>query len=271
VSNPLALHTWTLDSTPLADALAIARHTGWDAVELRRVDFVRAREAGKTDEDVLGWVRGSGLAVACVGVEMGWLHADGAERARLLGVFAESCRAAGALGCPRVMSAVGPGQGDLAGSAASLREAAAIAQAHGVRLAFEFSYSAAQLNTLGRMRELVARAGHPGCGLLLDTYHIHRSGGSARDVEDVTPEEIVYVQFSDVPRGTLDPKNMLNRLPAGQGVAPIRELFAAFVAKGYRGPFSYEAPNPAAWARPAEEVAREGLAAARAALPSGRR
>ena len=268
MSNPLALHTWTLDTTPLADALAAARRAGWDAVELRRVDFLRAREAGKTDEDVLAAVRGSGLAVACVGVEMGWLHADGAERARLLGVFAESCRAAVALGCPRVMSAVGPGTGDLARSAASVREVAAIAQGHGVRLAFEFSYSAAQLNTLARMRELVARAGHPGCGLLLDTYHIHRSGGRATEVEDVTPDEIVYVQFSDVPAGTLDPKNMLNRLPAGQGVAPIRELFAAFAAKGYRGPLSYEAPNPAAWARPADDVAREGLAAARSVLPS---
>lgn len=267
MSNPLALHTWTLDSTPLADALAIARRVGWEAVELRRIDFLRAREAGKTDEDVLGWVRASGLAVACVGVELGWLHATGAERARLLGVFAESCRAAAALGCPRVMSAVGPGTGELAVSAASVREVAAIAQEHGVRLAFEFSYGAAQLNTLARMRELVTRAGHPGCGLLLDTYHIHRSGGSPKDVEDVRPHEIVYVQFSDVPRGALDPKNMLNRLPAGLGVAPIRELFAAFAGKGYRGPFSYEAPNPAAWARPAEEVAREGLAAARAVLP----
>lgn len=267
MSHPLALHTWTLDSTPLADALAIARRTGWDAVELRRVDFLRAREAGKTDEEVLGWVRASGLGVACVGVELGWVYADGAELTRLLGVFNESCRAAAALGCPRVMSAVGPGQGALPTMAERVREAAAIAASHGVRLAFEFSYGAAQLNTIARMRELVARAGHPACGLLLDTYHIQRSGGSVKDVDDVTPEEIVYVQFSDVPRGALDPKDMLNRLPAGRGVAPIRELFAAFAGKGYRGPLSYEAPNPAAWARPAEDVAREGLAAARAVLP----
>ena len=267
MSNPLALHTWTLDSTPLPEALAVAKRTGWDAVELRRIDFVRAREAGKTDADVWGWVKASGLAVACVGVEMGWLHAEGQERARLLGVFAESCATAKAFGCPRVMSAVGPGQGEPAASAASVREAAGIAQALGVRLAFEFAYSAAQLNTLARMRELLARAGHPGVGLLLDTYHIVRSGGTARDVEDVAPSEIVYVQFSDVPKGALDPKQALNRLPPGQGAVPFRELFGAIVAKGYTGPFSYEAPNPAAWARPADDVAREALAASRAVLP----
>ena len=41
--NPLALHTWTLDSTPLPEALAVAKRTGWEAVELRRIDFLRAR------------------------------------------------------------------------------------------------------------------------------------------------------------------------------------------------------------------------------------
>ena len=30
---------------------------------------------------------------------------------------------------------------------------------------------------------------------------------------------------------------------------------------------SYEAPNPAAWARPADDVAREALEATRAVLP----
>lgn len=34
----LALHTWTLDSTPLTDVLRIARTVGWDAIELRRIE-----------------------------------------------------------------------------------------------------------------------------------------------------------------------------------------------------------------------------------------
>ena len=101
-----ALHTWTLDSTPLADVLAIACRTGWDAIELRRLDFRRAAEAGQPPEGVLDLVRQSGLPVACVGVELGWMHAEGAERQRLLAAFAESCRWAAALGCRMVMSPV---------------------------------------------------------------------------------------------------------------------------------------------------------------------
>ncbi|HXH81364.1 MAG TPA: hypothetical protein VNN07_00380, partial [Candidatus Tectomicrobia bacterium] len=57
----LALHTWTLDTTPLERALAVARATGWDGVELRRLDFVRAAEAGGDPERVTAAVRASGL------------------------------------------------------------------------------------------------------------------------------------------------------------------------------------------------------------------
>ena len=48
---------------------------------------------------------------------------------------------------------------------------------------------------------------------------------------------------------------------------PFQEIFRALSAKGYTGYLSYEAPNPAAWKRPAEEVATEALAATRAVLP----
>jgi hypothetical protein len=50
--NPLALHTWTLDSTPLAQVLQVAKSTGWDAVELRRIDFDRAEAAGPSEAAV---------------------------------------------------------------------------------------------------------------------------------------------------------------------------------------------------------------------------
>ena len=62
MANPLALHTWTLDTTPLPHVLEIARETGWDAVELRRIDFARAKERGESPESVLELVRRSGLA-----------------------------------------------------------------------------------------------------------------------------------------------------------------------------------------------------------------
>src|SRR2546422_804191 len=181
----LALHTWTLDTTPLAEVLRVARRVGWDGIELRRVDFSRAAEQGQSAADVLALVRTSGLPVACVGVELGWMYAEGAERRRLLQVFDEQCQRAAALGCVTVMSPVDKGHGDLRRAADRVREVGEVAAKHGVRLAVEFNSQAEQLNTLGRMREVMATAGHPRCGMLLDTYHLWRSGATVRDVEDV--------------------------------------------------------------------------------------
>jgi sugar phosphate isomerase/epimerase len=262
----LALHTWTLDTTPLAEVLCVARETGWDGIELRRVDFARAAEAGRSADDVIGLVRSSGLPVACVGVEPGWMFAEGDDRKRLFSVFAESCRWAAALGCVTVMSPVDRGRGDVARAAASAREVGEIAREHGVRLALEFNSQAEQLNTLERVREVLTRAAHPGCGLLLDAYHLGRSGGHGRAVEDVAPPEIAYVQYSDVPRRGLEPGKALDRLPPGQGSVPFREFFTQLVQKGYAGYLSYEAPNPAGWTRPPADVAREALAATRSFL-----
>jgi 2-keto-myo-inositol isomerase len=262
----LALHTWTLDTTPLSDVVAVAQTAGWDAIELRRLDYNRARDAGRAATWVEDSVRRSGLPVACVGVEFGWMWADGAERARLLTVFDEQCARAKALGCPTVMSPVDKGTGDVARAATSVREVGAIAARHGVKLAVEFNSQCDQLNTLERVREVLAKAAHPSCGLLFDAYHMQRSGGSPRSLDDVRGDEIVYVQFSDVPRGEIKRGEVLNRLPPGQGCVPFKEFFAAVRATGYAGFMSYEAPNPDAWARPPREVAAEGLAATHAVL-----
>jgi len=191
------------------------------------------------------------------------MFASGEERARLLRAFDESCGWAAALGCRTVMSPVDRGRGDLAQAVASVTEVADIAGRHGVRLALEFNSQCEQFNTLERLREVLARARHPHVGLLVDAYHMERSGGQPSDLDDVPATDIAYVQFSDVPRSGLVPGQVLNRLPPGQGSVPFPAFFSAIGRKGYTGYCSYEAPNPAAWARDPAEVAREALEATR--------
>ena len=263
----LALHAWTLDTTALARVLQVARATGWNAVELRRVDFQRAREAGQPPEAVLALVRASGLAVACVGGERGFMFARGDERRRVMAGWAESCGWARDLGAGLVMSPTDPGHGDLAEAASSLREVGDLAAEHGVRVAVEAFSQATRFRTLGDAREILAKAGHPACGLLVDAYHLIRSGDGLATVEDLSPDEIFYVQYADAPRDGGRPGQTADRLPPGEGRVPFRELFALLASKRYAGYLSYEAPNPAAWARPPEDVAHEAAVATRALLP----
>jgi 2-keto-myo-inositol isomerase len=265
----LALHTWSLDTTPLPDVLRIARETGWDAVELRQVDFARAAEAGRSVDDVLRLVRESGLAVSAMGGRLGWMWAEGDERRELLGIMENACRWASALGCDTVQCPVDFGTGDLGRAAASVREVGELAARYGVRVAVEPYTIAQQLNSLARGRELLAMADHPRVGFDVDSYHVERGGDGVEAVRDLPLEQIVYVQYSDVPANAgpaRESADLLNRLPPGRGVVPFREFFRALADRGYAGYVSYEAPNPAAWARDPVEVAREAREATLAVL-----
>jgi sugar phosphate isomerase/epimerase len=268
-SDRLALHTWTLDTTPLPAVLDAAKATGWNAIELRRLDFARARDAGRSADEVLTLVKASGLPVACVGVQLGWLFAEGEERARLLEAFAESCRWARALGCATIMSPVDPGQGSLDRAVASVREVGEIVAKHDVRLALEFNSVAQQFNSLERVRELTLRADRPRCGILLDTYHLGRSGATLDAVGALPLDEIAYVQYSDVPRDGHQPGVTTDRLPPGRGTYPFPDFFRLIADKGYTGYLSYEAPNPASWAKDPVHVAKEAIEATRVILAAG--
>jgi 2-keto-myo-inositol isomerase len=261
----IGLHTWTLDTTPLADVLRIARETGYNAVELRHIDFKRCFEAGMHNEEVLAMIRASGLKVACVGLESGMLFAQGDEHRRLFDSMDEMCARAAALDCEVIMVAPGTNPpGTIEDAARNFATGGAIAQKHGLRCALEFSSGHPVVNRLAVAREIVARAKQPNCGLLIDTYHAECVGDGGRGFAEVPADDIIAFQFSDVPRGrTVSTGTPLDRLRPGKGVVRWREVLRLLMEKGYDRYINYEAPNPAHWARPPAEVAREGVAAIR--------
>jgi sugar phosphate isomerase/epimerase len=267
MSQRLALHTWSLDTTPLAGALRAARDGGWNAVELRRIDFVRCFAKGMTNDEVLGLVRGSGVKVAVTGTEYGLIFAQGEESRRLFGVLEETCRNARALGCDMIMIAPGQNSGTIKQAAANFRAAGEVVGKHGCRISLEFNSAHDVINGLDVGREVVSLANHPACGLLLDAYHMERSGSGGRSFEDMSREEIFAFQFSDVPPGPPSAGGRpTDRLMPGQGRVRWKEVFGLLAEKDYDGYLSYEAPNPVFWARPPLEVAREAAEATRKLL-----
>jgi 2-keto-myo-inositol isomerase len=256
----LALHMWTIDTTPLATALDAARVAGYDAVELRRTDFKRCLDAGMSNAQVLDLIRNSGIPVGVLGVEYGWLFASGDESKRLFGVFRESCENAVALGCNMLMSAPGPVSGPIKGAIEHLKRAGDIAAEYKLRLAIEFNSQHEVLNKLAVLRELLDGAGKPNCGYLIDAYHFTRSGAGGRGFEEVPPDRIFCFQYSDLsPNPVTGVKRPTDRLPPGKGVVKWREMLGLLAEKNYTGYLSYEAPNPEQWARSPYDVAREGV------------
>jgi 2-keto-myo-inositol isomerase len=257
----LALHTWTMDTTPVAEAVAAAKAGGFDAVELRRTDFKRAYEKGLSNEAVLDSVRAVGIPVCTLGCEYGWLFATGEESKRLFGDLHETCKNAIALGCTQVMCAPGPHVGSMKDAIENLKRGADIVGEHGLTIAIEFNSQHAVINSITSLRELLDSAGRKNAGMLLDAYHLERSGAGGRGFESVAPSEIAAFQYSDAPDApvTEGVKRPTDRLPPGQGRVKWVEVLQLLKEKGFAGHLSYEAPNPVLWARPPVEVAREGV------------
>jgi len=263
----LALHMWTIDTTPLANALDAARVAGYDAVELRRTDFKRCFDAGMSNRDVLDLIRKCGIAVGVLGVEYGWLFATGDESKRLFSVFRESCENAVALGCEMLMSAPGPVKGPISDAIECLGRAGDIAAEYNLKLAIEFNSQHPVLNKLAVLRDLIEGANKHNCGYLIDAYHFARSGAGGRGFEQVPAQQIFCFQYSDLsPTPVTGVARPTDRLPPGKGVVQWREVLGLLAEKNYAGYLSYEAPNPEQWARSPYDVAREGIELTRALL-----
>lgn len=263
----LALHTWTIDTTPLATALDAAKQAGFDAVELRRTDFKRCYEAGMSNDQVLDLIKKSCIPVGVLGVEYGWLFATGDESKRLFDVFRESCENAVALNCGMLMSAPGQVQGPIPQAIQYLKRAGDIAAEYKLKLAIEFNSQHDVLNSLPVLTELIEGANKPNVGYLIDAYHFTRSGAGGRGFEHVPAEKIYCFQYSDLsPNPVTGVKRPIDRLPPGKGVVKWREMLGLLHEKGYTGYLSYEAPNPELWARSPYDVAREGVTLTRQLL-----
>jgi 2-keto-myo-inositol isomerase len=221
----LALHMWTIDTTPLATALDAARIAGYEAVELRRTDFKRCFDAGMSNKEVLDLIRKSGIPVGVLGVEYGWLFAIGDESERLFNVFRESCENAVALNCQMLMSAPGPVRGPVSEAIKYLRQAGDIAAEYDLKLAIEFNSQHPVLNRLAVLRELIEGAKKHNCGYLIDAYHFARSGAGGRGFASVPAEQIFCFQYSDLsPTPVTGVARPTDRLPPGKGVVQWRDV-----------------------------------------------
>jgi 2-keto-myo-inositol isomerase len=264
----LALHTWTLDTTPLDVAIKAARDGGFDAVELRRTDFKRCYERGMSNDAVLDMVRATEIPVCTLGCEYGWIFATGDESKRLFDDLEVTCDNAVALDCPLIMCAPGQNVGPISDAIENMKRGADICGKRGLRLAIEFNSQHAVLNSIAVLREILSGACRANAGMLLDAYHMERSGAGGRGFEGVAPDEISAFQYSDTPPAPVaaGAKRPTDRLPPGQGIVRWLDVFKLLKEKNFGGYLSYEAPNPAQWERPPVEVCREGVAATRALI-----
>lgn len=88
------------------------------------------------------------------------------------------------------------------------------------------------VRTLAEALAMIGRAGRPNAGVILDTLHFHRAGGTAAEVAATPPERVAYVQLCDcgaeAPALTELPKEArTSRLHLGHGTVDLHGILDA--------------------------------------------
>jgi sugar phosphate isomerase/epimerase len=110
----------------------------------------------------------------------------------------------------------------------ALRGVSRRAAGHGLRLCLEF-FPDSGLPDLPFAQRVVEACGEPNVGVLLDVFHLDRSGGTVEDVRRMPPGAIPGIQISDRMRPAPGTPHvaMGGRVMPGEGELPIRELVEA--------------------------------------------
>jgi sugar phosphate isomerase/epimerase len=143
----------------------------------------------------------------------------------------------------KIGSENGPPASDPLVLVSPLRDLAEQAAAHGTRVAIEtMPFSAIATVPMGA--EVVAAAGHPAAGLLVDAWHVFRAGTSLAELRaTLRPEMIFGVELDDAAAevvGTLFEDTVDRRLPCGEGSFDLVSLVAALRDLGFDGPWGVE-------------------------------
>jgi sugar phosphate isomerase/epimerase len=157
-------------------------------------------------------------------VEVIWLQADGRPdpvHHRIIEIGAEL----GARNCLIVSS-----EPDITNTKRLYQDLCERANAAGMRACLEFMPITA-IRTLAQAVEVVEDVDHPAGGILIDAFHLERTGLTPTALEAVPAKWLPYVQLCDVPRrGKLTDHDKYledaldGRLAPGEGALPLEEL-----------------------------------------------
>jgi len=149
--------------------------------------------------------------------------------------------------------------------AARFSECARVLAGHACSLGLEFlgpltlrkGHKHEFIHTLGGMMALCGAVGE-NCGLLLDAWHWHASGGTVDELKALRAHDVVFVHVNDAPAGGAVDELVDNvrKLPGETGVIDMVGFLRALREIGYDGPVTAEPFSKEVNSLPPEEAAR---------------
>ncbi|NLT29252.1 MAG: sugar phosphate isomerase/epimerase [Propionibacterium sp.] len=271
----LVLAAYTLDRAELTERVAAAAAAGFAAVSLRPPDIGRALAEGWSITGIRALLDDHGLRVADLDALPRWAphhrlgpgllppdhDFDTMEHNLWLGAAGLGARSVNVVdlsGGPAPIDQLAEGFAAVCDRAAE----------HGL-LAHLEPLGGSALPNVTVAAEVARLAGRPNGGIILDTWHHFRAGGTAADLAAVA-DRIIAVQINDAPAEAepdMFAETMQRRLLPGEGAADVAGTLAELHRLGVSVPISVEVMSDRLRALPAAEAARLAAEAGRAVLP----
>ncbi len=262
-----ALNTSTIHGQRLKveEEIELAAKAGYDGIEfwLRELELYLER-GGKLDQ-LRKRLTDCGLTVESAIDFPTWLVDDERQRKQGIERLKRSMEMVCQLGGCRIAA---PPAGvasradfDLLRGAERYREVLELGRQLSVVPQLEIWGSARTLGRLGQAAFVAVEADHPDACLLLDIYHIYRSGSGFHGLGMISGVAMHVIHLNDYPGDK--PRDQLtdaDRVYPGDGVAPWPLIFQTLAKVGFCGTLSLELFNRQYWKQDPLTVARTGLA-----------
>ena len=264
-ADDLVFCTGTTRGCDFATKARAASRAGFDAISIRPAEYDALVAAGRTAAEIASFLADLGLGVAELDPLMTWL--PGADAPPTMHEVDDVLAIARVLepDCVSVLVPVGATLhlGAATESFAALCDRGA---PDGIRMAIEF-FAWSPLHTLGDAWTIVRDAGRANGGLILDTWHHQRRGGTIADIGDVDASRVWGVQIADAPTepvvDDLATECRDHRRWPGEGDIALDAIVRALRAGGCAAPLAIEVFGTATDDAAAEARARLAYAALR--------
>jgi 2-keto-myo-inositol isomerase len=255
-----------LDIVGVANAAAKA---GFHALEPWIMELDAYTSGGGSLKDLGKRLADLGLTVEGAIAFNSFLEDDDARRAAALERLKADMDKVAQIGGKRIAAPPGSPKVtvSLDNAAKYYREALEMGEKAGVQPLLELWGTHPLLGPLARGIYVTVAAGRPDASLLLDVFHMYKSGTAFTALKQINGASLHLMHLNDYPQAD-DPATLNDgsRIYPGDGVAPLRQILRDLRDSGFRGYLSLELFNKEYWAKSADENLKTAMEKIRATV-----
>lgn len=248
----------------LEQDISAAHRAGFEGLELwqsKLASYLENHDVG----DLASSLRLSGISPAAICPTDFRLFS---ETAQAFDKFKRWAKVAVAIGCPVLLvcadlppEGMGREEAFRAGGRQA-REYAKVAADHGLKVAIEpLGMNPFIPGPVEALDLIEASGGQSSMGLMLDTFHYHKSGVTLDEMRAIPVPRLLIVHINDVPALSREEMQDSDRVYPGLGAMPLKSVLGVMREIGYEGFVSVETFNRDYWKREADVIALEAKAA----------